>query len=108
MPQAAQVAVVLVTCPSAAVARRISRQLIEGRLAACVNLIPRVESIFRWRGQIEQCREILLVIKTSRRRVAALQACVRKHHPYDVPEMIAWPLAMGHAPYLRWVLSSTT
>ena len=104
---ASHIVVVLVTCPSVAVARTISRRLIEQRLAACVNLVPRIESAFRWQGKIERCAESLLIIKTARRRFPALKAAILKQHPYDVPEIIGWPLATGHAPYLRWVLEST-
>lgn len=98
--------VVLVTCPNRTVARRLGRELVRRRLAACVNLLPGVESVFRWRGKIDQSREVLLLIKTTRAGLARLTRAVVTLHPYDLPEVIALPLAAGHPPYLRWVSSS--
>lgn len=100
------VVVVFVTCPSVSVGRRISRALIDRRLAACVNLVPRVESCYRWQGAVERAAETLLIIKTTRRRFAALARAIRSLHPYDCPEIIALPLAAGHPPYMRWVAES--
>ena len=101
-----RVVVVLVTCPSRAVARRLAARLIERRLAACVNLVPAVESVFRWQGKTEYCRETLLVIKTTAVRFNALKRAILTLHPYDVPEVIAFPITAGHSPYLAWVASS--
>lgn len=98
--------IVLVTCPTRKVARRLADKLVNGRLAACVNVLPGIESTFRWQGKVDRCREMLLVIKTTARRFPQLRAAVRKLHPYDVPEIIALPVVAGHAPYLRWVRSS--
>jgi periplasmic divalent cation tolerance protein len=95
--------VVLVTCPTRAVARRIATALVTKRLAACVNVVPGIESTFRWQGKVDRCREILLIIKTAAPRLAALRRAVVRLHPYDVPEVIALPLVDGHPPYLRWV-----
>ena len=95
--------VVLVTCPNRTVARRIARTLVTRRLAACVNMLPGIESTFRWQGKIDRCLEALLVIKTTRPRFAALRRAVLSLHPYDVPEVIALPLVDGHPPYLTWV-----
>lgn len=95
--------VVLVTCPSRAAARRIARTLVTRRLAACVNVVPGIESTFRWQGKVDRCREVLLVIKTTRPRLAGLRRAVVGLHPYDVPEVIALPLVGGHPPYLTWV-----
>ena len=98
--------VVLVTCPTAAVARRLARRLIRSRVAACVNAVPAVESTFRWQGKIERCREALLVIKTTAAGFERLRRAVLRLHPYDVPEIIALPVVAGHPPYLRWVGSA--
>jgi periplasmic divalent cation tolerance protein len=96
--------VVLVTCSTAAEARRIARAVVEVRLAACVNIFPgAVQSIYRWKGKVESSRERLLLIKTSRKRLAKLQAAVERMHPYDVPEFIALPIAAGSAAYLAWL-----
>lgn len=100
--------VVMVTCPTRKVARRLADTLVNGRLAACVNVLPGIESTFRWQGKTERCREVLLLIKTTARRFPQLRAAVRKLHPYDVPEIIALPIVAGHAPYLRWVTSAVS
>ncbi len=95
---------VLVTCGSAAEARRIARAVVEERLAACVNILPAaITSIYRWKGRVESAREKLLVIKTSRRRLAKLQAAVERLHSYEVPEFIALPIAAGSPAYLSWL-----
>ena len=95
---------VLVTCASATEARRIARAVVEARLAACVNMLPgAVTSIYRWKGKVESARERLLLIKTSRKRLAKLQAVVERLHSYDVPEFIALPIAAGSRAYLAWL-----
>ena len=103
-----RIVVVLVTCPTPAVGRRLARELVRLRLAACVNVLPGVESVFRWQGKVDRSREALLVIKTTRARFAALRRKVLSLHPYDLPEVIALPLAAGHPPYLRWIASSVS
>lgn len=96
--------VVLVTCGSAKEARRIATALVEGKLAACVNIIDaRVQSIYRWKGKVESAKEFLLVVKTSRRRLAALQKKIEQLHSYDVPEIIALPIVAGSRGYLAWI-----
>jgi uncharacterized protein involved in tolerance to divalent cations len=95
---------VLVTCASAAEARSIARAVVEERLAACVNIFPgAVTSIYRWKGKVESARERLLLIKTSRKRLAKLQAAVERLHSYDVPEFIAVPIVAGSRAYLTWL-----
>ena len=99
--------VVLVTCGSAKEAQRIARALVEARLAACGNILEApVRSIYRWKGKIESAREYLLIIKTSRRRFAALRNTVKELHSYDVPEIIALPVAAGSTAYLNWIATS--
>jgi len=96
--------VVLVTCPSAAEARRIARAVVEARLAACVNILPgAVISIYRWKGKVESVKERLLLIKTSRKLLAKLRAAIERLHSYDVPEFIALPVAAGSPAYLAWI-----
>ena len=95
---------VLVTCANAVEARRIARAVVEARLAACVNILPgAVTSIYRWKGKVESARERLLLIKTSRKRLAKLQAVVERLHSYDVPEFIALPITAGSRAYLAWL-----
>jgi periplasmic divalent cation tolerance protein len=96
--------VVLVTCASRREASRIARSVIARKLAACVNILDApVRSVYRWKGKIERGREFLLVIKSSRARLAALQAEVERLHSYDVPEFIALPIVGGSARYLVWL-----
>ena len=94
----------LVTCGSAAEAKRIARAIVDARLAACVNILPgTITSIYRWKGKVETAREKLLLIKTSRKRLAKLQAAVERLHSYDVPEFIALPIVAGSREYLAWL-----
>jgi periplasmic divalent cation tolerance protein len=95
--------VVLSTFPDAAKAAEIARVLIDERLAACVNLVPTVRSIYRWQGALQDDAESLAIIKTTADRHAALAARLVELHPYEVPEIIALPVAAGHAPYLAWL-----
>ena len=99
--------VVLTTLPADADAAGFARQLVDERLAACVNLLPMMESIYRWEGRVERDTERQLVFKTSRDRVAALWERVRELHPYEVPEFIVLPVTDGNEAYLRWVGEST-
>jgi periplasmic divalent cation tolerance protein len=95
---------VLVTCGSDMEAKRIAREVVQERLAACVNILPgAVTSIYRWKGKLETSRERLLLIKTSRKRLADLQATVERLHSYEVPELIALPIAAGSRAYLTWL-----
>src|SRR4029453_12915704 len=93
--------VVLVTVSSETEAKTIARALVEERLAACVNIIPGVTSIYRWEGKICEDRELLLVIKTRGQKVAALRERIVHLHSYAVPEVIALPIADGSARYLE-------
>jgi periplasmic divalent cation tolerance protein len=100
--------VVLTTLPTDADAAAFARGIIEERLAACVNLLPPMESIYSWEGTIEQETERQIVIKTSRERVVALWERVRELHPYDVPEFLVLPVVDGNDAYLRWVAECTS
>ncbi len=95
--------VIMTTCPDAESADRLSRGLVEGRLAACVNLLPEVGSVYRWQGAIEQSRETLLFIKTTRGRYPAVEAFLLARHPYELPEVIAVPIERGSAAYISWL-----
>jgi len=96
--------VVLVTAGSAEIAETIGRSLVEERLAACVNLLPGIRSIYRWEGKVAEDAEWLLVVKTRRSRFAALAERVRSLHSYEVPEVIALEIVEGSKPYLDWLL----
>ncbi|XP_053328601.1 protein CutA isoform X2 [Spea bombifrons] len=92
-----------VTCPNDKVAKDIARGLVERKLAACVNVIPQITSIYEWKGKIEEDSEILLMIKTRTSKVAALTEYVRSVHPYEVCEVISLPIEQGNPPYLKWL-----
>ncbi len=99
--------VVLVTCNSVKEGRKIGRALVEARLAACVNVLQTpIESIYRWKGSVDTAKEFLLIIKTSRARLKALEAAVKSLHSYDVPEIIALPIEKGSRDYLAWLSES--
>src|SRR5262245_4980346 len=87
-------------------ARLLAGNILRSRLTACVNLVPGLESHYWWQSRLERSREVLLVIKTTRRRLTALENAVKRDHPYDTPEIIAWPLGSGNKRYLDWVKAS--
>jgi periplasmic divalent cation tolerance protein len=97
----------MTTLPADADAAAFARALVEARLAACVNLLAPMESVYRWQGQVEHEPERQLVLKTSRTRVNALWERVRELHPYEVPEFIVLPIVDGNDVYLRWIADST-
>jgi periplasmic divalent cation tolerance protein len=100
--------VILVTCASAKQARKIARALVTGRLAACGNILQApVQSIYRWRGSVDSAKEVLLILKTSHSRFAAVEREIRALHSYEVPEIIALPIAAGSRAYLKWISEST-
>jgi periplasmic divalent cation tolerance protein len=98
---------VLTTLPGDADAAAFGRTLVEERLAACVNLLPLMESIYRWEGAVQHDTERQVIIKTSRERVVALWERLREMHPYDVPEFIVLSIVDGNDAYLRWIGEST-
>lgn len=101
------VLLVLTNVPDEATAHMIARSVVESRLAACVNVLPAVRSIYRWEGKIEDAAEVTLLIKSTQGRYADLEAAIRAAHPYDVPEIIAMSVAAGLPAYLNWVVSET-
>lgn len=96
------VVVVFVTTPSDQ-ASRVAHHVVDSRLAACVNIIPEIRSVYRWEGNVEEDLECLLLIKTTKLMYEAVSTAVREVHPYSVPEIIAVPLVDGYDGYLRWV-----
>jgi periplasmic divalent cation tolerance protein len=99
--------IVLTTLPADVDAAAFARRIVEERLAACVNLLAPMQSIYRWEDAIEQETERQVIMKTSRERVVSLWDRVRDLHPYDVPEFIVLPIVDGNDAYLRWVAEST-
>lgn len=100
---AGAVLLVMTTLPDEETALRIGRDLVERRLAACVSIGAAVRSIYRWQGEIEDAREVPLMIKTAAARYDALEQALRAAHPYGVPEIVALPVERGLADYLQWV-----
>jgi periplasmic divalent cation tolerance protein len=100
--------IVLSTAGSPEEAARIARTLVERRLAACVSRLPGLVSVYRWQGAVEEANEVLLLIKTSEERLAALEAALRDLHSYEVPEFLVLPVSAGSDAYLGWLLSSVT
>ncbi len=98
--------VVLCTVGSGEDAERIARGLLDRRLAACVNVVPGVTSFYRWKGEVAQDAEHLLVMKTTAARFEALREALVELHPYDVPEIVELPIERGHAAYLDWIDAS--
>lgn len=98
---------VLCTCPDQESARHIAERLVKERLAACVSLLPGLTSVYRWQGALQCEAEVLLLIKTVAGQFAPLTETLREMHPYEVPEIIALPIAAGLADYLTWVRTCT-
>jgi len=95
------------TFPDIDTARRIARQLVTENFAACANIVPAIESIYRWQGKIEQGNETLVLFKTATVRYSAFQEKLKSLHPYDVPEIIACPIDKASPEYLGWVIDSS-
>ena len=108
MKSAGKFTLVLVTAPNLKIARRLAREALRARLIACANLIPKIESHYRWQGKIESGAEVLLLLKTTRPRLAALEKFIIAHHPYDTPEFLVVNLTQGNARYLRWLSDSVS
>jgi periplasmic divalent cation tolerance protein len=103
MKSATKFAVVLVTAPDLKTARALAKAALQARLIACVNLVPKIESHYWWHGKIESGAEVLLVLKTQKSKLAALEKLVVTRHPYDTPEFIVLPLSAGNKKYLDWL-----
>jgi periplasmic divalent cation tolerance protein len=106
MKPASKSAVVLVTAPDLKTARALAKAALLARLIACANLIPRIESHYRWQGNIESGTEVLLVFKTQKSKLIALEKLILARHPYDTPEFLVMPLHGGNRRYLDWVNQS--
>lgn len=107
MPARSSTAVlVLVTAPDLKVARALARAALTARLVACVNLVPKIESHYWWQGRLEHGAEVLLLLKTTRSRLAKLEKLILAQHPYDTAEFVVLPFSAGSAKYLAWVAAS--
>jgi periplasmic divalent cation tolerance protein len=106
MKSAAKFSLVLVTAPDLKTARALAKTALQAKLIACANLIPRVESHYWWQGKLESGAEVLLILKTPRTRLSALEKLILARHPYDTPEFLALPLSAGSRKYLDWLATS--
>lgn len=104
-PTETRIVTLLTTTTSIEEASRIARVLVRERLAACANIIPRISSVYRWDGEVQEEEETMLVIKTTATQLDALEARVVELHSYDVPELLCIPVVAGHQPYITWVNS---
>ena len=102
-----QALLVLTNLADMASAQALARALVERRLAACVNVLPAVQSIYRWNGAVEEAAEVTLLIKTTAPRYAELEQAIRALHPYELPEVIAVPVSAGLPAYLGWIAQET-
>lgn len=102
-----EVYAVLCTCPDSEVARRLAGGLLEAGLAACVNVLPEIRSIYRWQGETCDDAEVLMIIKTTQTAYPELERWLLANHPYDVPEVLALPVGLGSSSYLKWVEQET-
>jgi periplasmic divalent cation tolerance protein len=98
---------VLTQLPDLAAAQALARVLVEARLAACVSVGAPVESLYHWRGKIETATEVPLVVKTRSDRYVEVEAAIRAHHPYELPEILAVPALHGFARYVEWIVAET-
>ena len=106
MKSAAPFAIVLVTAPDLKTARSLARAALEARLVACANLIPKIESHYWWQGKMESSAEVLIIFKTQKSKLKALEKTIIANHPYDTPEFLVLSLTSGNKKYLDWLSAS--
>jgi periplasmic divalent cation tolerance protein len=100
--------IVFCTAPDAEVAARLARGVLERKLAACVNVIPGLRSLYWWQGELQDDSEVQLLIKTQRGRFSEIESFIKDNHPYELPELIAVSVVAGSEPYLRWLREQAT
>lgn len=103
-----EIVIVLTSLPDKEAAMRLARELVERRLAACVNVLAECTSVYRWKGAVESAGEVPVLIKTRSGRYPEVEAAVRELHPYELPEIVAVPVRHGSDEYLQWVRDETT
>ncbi|HEY1716686.1 MAG TPA: divalent-cation tolerance protein CutA [Verrucomicrobiae bacterium] len=106
MKPAAKFSIVLVTAPDLKTARALAKAALQARLIACANLIPKIESHYRWQGKIESSAEVLIILKTQKSKLPALEKLILANHPYATPEFLVLPLSAGNKKYLDWLAAS--
>ena len=98
--------IVVTTCPTPEIATQLANDIVEQQLAACVNIIPTIKSVYKWKGKIEHDNESLLIIKTMKQQLASLEELILRLHPYETPEFISMPIESGSKAYLDWIAAS--
>lgn len=106
MKSAQKFSIILVTAPDLKTARMLATAALQARLIACATLVPKIESHYRWQGKIESSAEILLILKTQKSKLAALEKLMLARHPYDTPEFLVLPLSAGNKKYLDWLAAA--
>ncbi len=106
MKSAAAFAVVLVTAPDLKTARTLAKAALQARVVACANLFPKIESHYWWQGKMEAAAEVLIVFKTRKAKLAALEKLILSKHPYDTPEFLVLPLSAGSRKYVEWLAAN--
>ena len=106
MKSAAKFAIVLVTAPDLKTARKLAKAALAAKLIACANLVPKIESHYWWKGRMESGAEVLLILKSPRAKLPALEKLILHQHPYDTPEFLVLPLGSGSGKYLEWLMAS--
>lgn len=101
-----QYQIALCTCPDEESAETVANHLVDQQLAACVNIITGIRSVFRWKGEVESNKEVLLVIKTMLHVYDRMEQVILQHHPYELPEVVIVPITNGNSDYLSWIKSS--
>lgn len=99
--------VIFCTCPDKNSATSIAHKLVKDKVAACVNIIPGIESVYTWQNKLETSQEYLLLIKTTKNAFIKLEAIIKKEHPYECPEIISLPIQQGSSTYLQWLKDNT-
>ena len=107
MKPATKFAIILVTTPNLKTARVLAKAALQARLIACANLVPKIESHYWWQGKIESGAEVLMVLKTQKSKLAALEKLILARHPYDTPEFLVLSLTAGSKKYLDWLAAVT-
>jgi len=102
----AKARLVLVTAPNEKEAKTIARKAVEKKLAACVNIVPGLTSVYRWEGQVQKDTEVLMLIKTTKKRLGKLEKLVKKLHSYEVPEFVVLKIEGGSSAYMKWLQKS--
>jgi len=108
MKSAAQFSIVLVTAPDLKTARSLAKAALKAKLIACANLVPKLESHYWWQGKIESGAEVLLILKTTKANLVALEKLILAQHPYETPEFLVLSLRAGSSKYLDWLAASCT